>query len=271
MSYGQNMMKNFKWDPEDYKKHSKSQQKWAQELVEKLHLKGNETLLDIGCGDGKVTHEIAYYLSQGFVVGIDSSPDMIKLAKNKYSQDNIPNLQFMEMDARKLTFNNEFDIVFSNATLHWVKDHLKVLEGILRALKKNGRALLQMGGYGNAADIIQILKEMLKEPPWYHYFKNFQFPYGFYAPEEYEQWIKIVGFSKQRIELIPKDMVHQNQDGLEGWIRTTWLPYTEKIPEDKKPEFIHELASRYIKKFPPNDEGNIYIGMVRLEVDILKI
>lgn len=111
---------------------------------------------------------------------------------------------------------------------------------------------------------------MLKEHPWDQYFKNFPFPYGFYSPKEYQQWIKTTGFSKQRIELIPKDMVHQNQDGLEGWIRTTWLPYTEKISEDNKPEFVSELANRYIKKFPLDDEGNIHIGMMRLEVDILK-
>jgi len=126
----------FHWDASDYAKHSNAQQKWAKELISRINLRGSESLLDIGCGDGKITAEIASCLKAGTVVGIDNSAEMISLAKEKFPNSTHPNLSFLKQDARELSFCQEFDVIFSNAVLHWVLDHRPVLKGIYRSLKK---------------------------------------------------------------------------------------------------------------------------------------
>ena len=110
-----------RWDAEEYARNSAAQQGWAHELIEKLALSGRESVLDLGCGDGKVTAEIARRAAGGRVVGIDSSEDMVSLARRSFPESRHPNLRFQHGDARALRLDAEFDIVFSNSTLHWVR------------------------------------------------------------------------------------------------------------------------------------------------------
>jgi trans-aconitate 2-methyltransferase len=261
---------NYSWDAKDYAKNSLNQLRWAKELIPKLKLQGNEALLDIGCGDGKITAELAGCLPKGKAVGIDSSPQMIKLAQTTFTQKDYPNLDFQVMDARKLTFDQEFEVVFSNAALHWIVDQKKVIQGVQRSLKPQGRLVVQMAGKGNAQDIIGILNNMLTESTWKKYFDDFKFPYGFFGLEEYQSFLDEAGLKPKRIELFPKDMKHYGQDGLTGWIRTTWLPYTERLPIDKRDEFVKEIARRYLKNHPTEPDGTIHLCMIRLEVEAYK-
>jgi trans-aconitate methyltransferase len=231
---------------------------------------GSERVLDLGCGDGKVTAEISRCLQSGRVVGIDSSTDMIRFACRHFPQDTCPNLSFAEMDVRDLNFEEEFDVVFSNAALHWVLDHRPVLAGIRRALCPGGRLLIQMGDKGNAANAFRAFDALIQEPRWGQYFTDFSFPFGFFSDEEYASWIEEAGFVPVRTELIPKIMVHKTRDDFAGWIRTTWLPYLERIPEPLQPEFIDSLIDRYLLMYPANSHGEITLGMVRLEAEAKK-
>ena len=119
--------KQYSWDAEDYAQNSSAQQGWAEELMKKLDLQGYEAVLDIGCGDGRITAELADLLPEGEVLGIDSSADMLDLAREKFSWSTHPNLSFQQRDARDLTSEAEFDVIFSSAALHWVSDHRPVL------------------------------------------------------------------------------------------------------------------------------------------------
>lgn len=264
-------MSTYYWNASDYAKNSSQQQQWARELISKLNLRGNERLLDIGCGDGKITAEIASCLPDGQVIGVDNSDEMINLARNRYSSQTYSNLHFRVEDANRLPFCNEFDVVFSNAALHWVLDHLPVLQGIARSLKHEGKILLQMGGKGNAADVISILDDMILSKEWAMYFDGFGFPYGFYGPDDYRGWLDNVGLKPIRVELIPKDMIHQGRTGFSSWIRTTWLPYTQRLPESRREDFIGELVDAYTLEFPEDDRGFIHVRMIRLEVEALKL
>ncbi len=104
----------YQWNADEYAIHSAPQQKWAKELIGKLKLIGNEWLLDIGSGDGKIAAEIASHLKNGKVVGIDNSEEMISLATKKFPATGYSNLSFQKQDAKALSFCQEFDIVFSN-------------------------------------------------------------------------------------------------------------------------------------------------------------
>lgn len=263
-------MNTYNWNAKDYEKSSQAQQKWAEELIEKLRLKGTEDVLDLGCGEGKVTVKIAQQLEKGSVIGIDSASSMIKLATKKYPQSKYPNLSFQVMDARSLLFEKCFDVVFSNAALHWVKNHKPVVEGIYKSLKPGGRILLQMGGEGNAKGILSVLENIQSDSEWQSYFNNFEFPYGFLGIEEYKELLLDSDFCIKRVELIPKDMEHKGKLGLEGWIRTTWLPYTERIPKDKRDRFIESVSTKYIERAPIDSDGKVHVAMVRLEIDAEK-
>lgn len=263
-------MSRYNWNAKDYQINSQGQQKWARELIAKLNLKGTENVLDLGCGDGKVTVEIANLLPDGSVVGIDNSKAMLELATELYPSNTHPNVSFQIMDACHLSFEECFDVVFSNAALHWVKNHETVVNGIFTSLKTGGKILLQMGGKGNASEILSVLEEIQSHPEWQPYFDHFEFPYGFFGTEEYEQLLLNSGFEIKHIELIPKDMEHVGKSGLEGWIRTTWLPYTEQVPLEKRDQFIGQISTKYLERVPMDGEGKVHVSMVRLEVEARK-
>ena len=261
----------FTWNAADYHKSSPAQHQWAKELIAKLGLSGNERVLDIGCGDGKVTAEIARNLPGGTVTGVDSSPEMIQFARDHFPQREYPNLSFLQGDARALQFSEEFDVVYSNAALHWIPDHKPVLAGIARSLRPKGRMLIQMGGRGNADQIFIVLGSIMKNPAWSQYFLGFSFTYGFFTDAQYRVWLAKAGFEECRVELIPKDMTYASREDFAAWIRTTWLPWMARLPEGERSGFVDALIDEYLMKYPADAVGMIHIRMVRLEAEAKKI
>ncbi len=250
------------WNAKDYAKYSKAQEVWAKELITKLELKGDENILDLGCGDGKVTALLSTS-TDGKIVGVDKSEAMVALAKTSYSD-----IEFMVMDATELTFEKQFDIVFSNAVLHWVHNHEAVLRGIKKALKPNGKILLQFGGYGNAKAILNIMESFI-DKNYAKYFANFEFPYNFPHNDTYTKLLEKVGFRDINARLIPKDMAHENIDAFKGWIRTTWFPYTDCLPKSMREEFIDGLVKEYLKISPLDEKGKVHVEMIRLEIEAI--
>ncbi|MBI2302636.1 MAG: methyltransferase domain-containing protein [Armatimonadetes bacterium] len=256
-----------RWDPVDYQRHSSAQLGWARELIAKLRLRGDERVLDVGCGDGRVTAELALQVPRGEVVGIDSSGEMVVYAAATFPPERWPNLSFRVMDARAMTFEAEFDRVFSNAVLHWLVDHRAALAGIARALRPGGWCLLQMGARGNAAGVQAAVDELVREPAWSAHFEGMGEVYGFHGPAEYRAWLAEAGLAPRRVELVAKDMAHDGPDGLAGWFRTTWLPYTHRVPGARREAFIAAVVERYLAGHPVDAEGRTHVGMVRLEVE----
>jgi trans-aconitate methyltransferase len=253
------------WNPHDYAKNSKAQLQWAREIRSRLTLNGSESVLDVGCGDGKITADFAEALPHGQVIGIDRSPEMIAYANETYSTQS--NLSFACVDARALTFSNQFDLIFSNAVLHWVDDHPAFLNGASRALKPNGRLITSCGGAGDASDILAAFAETVSRAPWRTYFPTFHNPYYFYGTSEYETWLKAAGLSIARLELVPKDMTHSGESGLAGWLRTAWMPFTHAVPEAERDHFVTTVTQTYLAKFPLDSDGQAHVRMVQLEVE----
>ncbi|MFZ3148417.1 MAG: methyltransferase domain-containing protein [Methanothrix sp.] len=257
-----------KWDPADYLKSSSAQYNWAMALIAGLKLHGDERILDIGCGDGRITAHLAGLVPNGSVLGVDLSPEMICFAADQHG--NHLNLSFQVADASELHFSEKFDLVVSFACLHWIKDHLSVLKSVQQSLVPGGRFLMQCGGRGNAARILDLTGDLTTSPLWEEYFSGFSFPYNFYGPEEYGTWLAEAGLRPLRAELVAKDMIHQGQEGLEGIIRNTWLPYTERLPVHLRDEFVKEIAGRYLERYPLDENGQAHVQMMRLEVEAEK-
>ncbi|MBI5402423.1 MAG: methyltransferase domain-containing protein [Ignavibacteriae bacterium] len=260
----------FIWNPEDYAEHSSAQYKWGKELLDVLSLNGTERLLDIGCGDGKITELISKKLKSGKVVGIDSSKDMIRFARHKYTNDKFENLSFELKDACNLGFKEEFDVVYSNAALHWIKDQECVLNESFKSLKKGGKILLQMGGKGNLEEMISIITNTLKGGKWNQYFNDFENPFYFYSDLEYSSFLNKTYFHIDNVELIPRIMTHDNVNSLAGWIRTTWHPFLNRVPQNLKMELINDIVNAFLMKYPLDSDGRTNIKMVRLQVQAHK-
>lgn len=263
-------MHRYHWNAEDYRQHSAAQQQWGRVLIAKLKLTGSETVLDVGCGDGKVTAEIANQLPHGRVIGIDNSAAMIALANREYPSNRFPNLSFQPMDAREVTFDGQFDVVFSNAVLHWIDDHRPVLSGMFQSLKPGGKILLQMGAKNGLPHYMAALQSVLALPQWCDYFTEFPCPYGFKSLDDYQGWLPAAGFAIKRLELIETYAVHQNVEAFKGWIRTTWLPYTERVPEQQRTAFVDAMVEQYLASRPADVDGRVSVLMIRLEVDAEK-
>jgi trans-aconitate methyltransferase len=340
MSRSSLQTKSAKWNPADYAANSVVQQTWARELIARLKLRGEERILDVGCGDGKVTAEIAQAVPRGFVLGIDASAEMIGFARKVFPTSQISNLTFQICDARKIeapklfqhsvperrsptrrisagvqasaclgdTLKRElqragsetgapFDIIFSNAALHWVDDHQAILRGMAAVLKPGGRLIVSCGGKGNAQDVFVALRPEMRLKRWREFFRGMPTPYFFHAPGDYEKWLAKFGFKINALKLAPKDATYAGADGFAAWLRTTWLPYVQRVPENvaqasclcvsgakeqltgKMPvplpsprkEFIASVTQRYVTKHPPDADGNVHVRMVRLEIDAVKI
>ncbi len=254
----------YEWDPADYRAHSSTQNALAMEVVDALGLRGDEDVLDIGCGDGRVTVELARRVPEGTVLGIDTSRAMIDLAR---AQESLPgNLRFERGDASSLGFADAFDVVFSNSALHWVHYHVPVVHGIARALRRGGRFALRMGGRGTAHQVVAAFDGLIAEPEWRGHFGGFSFPYGFHGPEDYVCWLRNAGLEPSRVELVPRTAEH-TCESFAGWIRTSWLPYTQRVPDDRRDEFLDEFLSRYLNENPNSTTERFRVDMTRLDVE----
>ena len=175
------------------------------------------------------------------------------------------------MDARKLTFQSEFDMVFSNAALHWIVDQKAVLAGVQRSLKPGGRLLFQMAGKGNAKDILRHNKRTMADVSRGKNFSKMTFPYGFYDPEEYKAFLEQAGLLAERVELFPKDMKFKGAEGLAGWVRTTWLPFTDRSSRQSLNQNSSKpIVNRYLEKHPADADGTVHVGMMRIEAEAYK-
>jgi trans-aconitate 2-methyltransferase len=209
----------------------------AKGVVELLAAKPGERILDLGCGTGTLTAEIAGSRAQ--IVGVDRSPEMIDQARKKF-----PELHFEVCDARSLKFSAQFDAVFSNAALHWIPEAARVVEGVSRALKPGGRFVAEFGGKGNVSNVVAALETALTQlgvspagaDIWYY-------P----SIPEYATLLEQHGLEVNEAVLFQRPTkLEDGERGLATWITMFCGSYLERVPESKRDEFVRaaENAAR---------------------------
>ncbi len=127
-----------------------------------------------------------------------------------------------------------------------------------------------MAGKGNALAILGLFDMLRAMPQWKKYFDNFTFPYAFLDSTEYRTLLEETGLKAVRVEVLPRDMTFRDVEGLAGWIRTTWLPYTQRVPEQMRDGFVKEIVTRYLVDHAADNADVIHLAMVRLEIDAVK-
>jgi trans-aconitate methyltransferase len=234
-------------------------------VIERLRLDGCERVLDIGCGDGKVTAEIAARLPRGSVLGIDKSVEMIALAAKTWTDRR--NLSFRAIDAQALGLDDRFDVGFSNAALHWVPDLRAVLSRLATLIAPGGRVFLSMGGRGTGALVLASVDRLSRVDRWSGFLRAARPPYRFRGPDEVEPLLTDTGFRPVRVELIAKPLRLADKTALTGWLRTTWMWTTEPLPEELRPEFLGVLTDEVEPGCGRAEDGALLLPMVNLEVE----
>ena len=233
-----------------YERVSSHQREWGMKLISELDLQGTERVLDLGCGDGFLTAQIADRLLNGEVAGIDASQGMIEATRGKERQ----NLRFILMDIDQIDFRGEFDVVFSNAALHWVKDHERLPANVFNALRAGGRARFNFGGYGNCPRLFRVLREAMALGRFDKYFSRFEWPWCMPTVAEYEQLVRTAGFSPVRVWGDNIENFFTHADAMIGWLEQPCLvPFLAVIAEPDKKSFRDFTTARMLEENRQSD------------------
>jgi trans-aconitate 2-methyltransferase len=235
----------FEFDGDKYAGASAHQKEWGQRIIGELGLKGNERILDLGCGDGALTARMADLVPQGSVLGIDYSRGMIDAAvKNKRD-----NLSFLLKDINALDFINEFDLVFSNAVLHWIKDHDRLLKSIRASLKKNGIIRFNFGSEGNCIHFIKVIRQAMELPRFSGYFVNFEWPWYMPGVAEYQTILDRYPFQDVKLWGENADRYFPDIEAMVKWVdQPSLVPFLQFVEPSVKQEIRDFVVKRMIEE-----------------------
>ena len=222
----------------------------AQEVLALLDLNGSERVLDVGCGEGKITAEIASRVARGSVVGVDPSHDMIEFAEKHFTLSRssgglIRNLRFEVADARHLSFKNEFDLAVSFNALHWIPEQDAALRSIYSALIPGGRAQFRLVTAGARQSLESVVEETRTAPEWKAYFKNFQDPYLRLTPDEYVAVAERNGFRVLRVNTQDHSWDFGSRAAFAGYSAVGLVAWTDRLPAAERAKFIDDVLDRY--------------------------
>jgi trans-aconitate methyltransferase len=233
------------WIASDYSQQSSLQKAMADEVLAKLSLQGDERVLDVGCGDGKITAAVAARLPSGSALGVDPSRDMIAFASKQFGPPAHANVRFEVADARHLPYTNEFDLVLSFNALHWVPEQEAALGAIRAALAPNGRALLRFVPEGPRKCLEDVIEEVRREPSWSACFGGFQKPYAHFTPEEYRAMAEKNGFRVARLTVEDKAWDFRTREAFTAFAQATFVEWTRRLSQEKCRAFIASVLDQY--------------------------
>jgi len=221
-----------KWDAGLYDDKHSFVWKLAAATLELLDAKPGERILDLGCGTGHLTAQIAE--AGANVLGVDRSPEMIHQARLKY-----PSLRFEVMDAREIALDGNFDAVFSNATLHWIKEPRQVIAGIKKSLRPGGRFVAEFGGKGNTAELLKAVQHA-----WQKLGLTGPAPHPWYYPSlaEYAGLLEEYGFEVTHATLFDRPTpLDDGERGLRNWLEMFGSAFAEGLPEATRKSLLAEI------------------------------
>lgn len=232
------------WDGDRYADVSALQRMVAEVSIRGLHLAGDERLLDVGCGDGFITMQLAERLPTGSVVGVDASRRMIDKALTRVPADQL-RVQFHVDDALALPFDHDFDIAVSFNALHWVHDQTAALQGIARSLDDGGRAVIQIVCATEHRSIEDVATEVATGPRWGEYFVDYKPPYFHVAPESFREFAATAGFTVADMEIQNLQWQFDSPEAFSQWFAVGATDWTDRLPGADVESFVGDVIDRY--------------------------
>jgi trans-aconitate 2-methyltransferase len=241
------------WDGATYDRISQTMEKLGLEVLDRLELRGDEAVLDAGCGSGRITQALIERLPRGRVIAIDESPSMIAAARERLG----PDADLRLSDLLELELEEPVDAILSTATFHWIKDHERLFARLHAALRPGGRLLAQCGGEGNIDVLRGRAREVLAREPYAKHFVGWQAPWNYAGPEITRERLLAAGFEKAECWLQPAP---REPEDPRAFLSTIVLgPHVQQLPQELREPFMDEVLATLGEP--------VVVDYVRLNID----
>lgn len=225
------------WDAASYQRVSVPHEEWARSVLDRLELDGDETVLDAGCGSGRVTALLIERLPEGRVLAVDGSPSMVEKVRDVLR----PQDEARVSDLVELELEGTVDAIFSSAVFHWVLDHDALFAALHRALRPGGRFAAQCGGAGNIDRLREVTRTVQEREPYATHFDGFEEPWNYAGAEETEERLARAGFTEARAWLQPWRIVPPSPA---EFLATVCLgPHMDRLPEALREPFVADVLA----------------------------
>jgi trans-aconitate 2-methyltransferase len=226
------------WDASTYERVSNPQVEWARAVLGRLSLEGDETVLDAGCGTGRVTRLLLERLPRGHVIAVDSAPSMVETAREALGE----RATVILSDLAELELDQPVDAAFSNAVFHWIPDHDRLFAALHAAMRPAAPLVAQCGGRGNVERFHDTVKEVATEAPFAEHFAGWGGPWNYAGPEETAARLERAGFEEVEAWLEPWPITPPEP---REYMRSVCLGHhLERLPEDLRAAFTDAVAER---------------------------
>jgi trans-aconitate 2-methyltransferase len=251
------------WDASEYEAVSAPQTGWGADFLEifleRRGLRGDEAVVDAGCGTGRVTELLLRHLPEGTVLAVDASEAMLGAARERFAGD--PRARVERQDILELEVEEPVDVIFSTATFHWIKDHERLFERLARVLKPGGRLAAQCGGRGNIARTLAAIEQVMGEDRFEEYFVDWEVTWYFADPETTRARLEAAGFEEVETWLHEESTEFGSVEELARFLKTVVLrPHLAVLPEAERDPFAAAVAGRLAGL------GSLVVDYVRLNV-----
>jgi trans-aconitate methyltransferase len=262
-------MKKHIWHAESYHHNSTIQYAAATEVLQYCKIAQDDKILDVGCGEGKITAEFAQRLPKGSVLGIDISPEMISFAEQKFSPNKYSNLRFLIGDCQQLNYQEDFSLIFSSFALQWIKDLNVFFKNAHKGLVKSGHLVITVP-LGISDELEVAIEETIRLPEWAQYFENFTRSWWFHKPDEYERTLCANQFKPVYFNVVSQARIFESRNCFEKYV-IQWLPYLQHLPTNLKHEFFNQIINKYLDFDVCLQGGSIRFQFNRIDIVACKV
>ena len=258
--------KTLNWDAKLYQNSSSLQFELGLMGIKKLNPKGSEKILEIGCGNAMLTIELAKRNMSGVITAVEISEDMIDQAKVNIANYGISNIEIIHGDAIQITYQDEFDAIFSNSAIHWIKNLELMYEKLFNALKKDGRILIQTG-LKSINSTVKTIYKLVTLKKYRSALKDFKNPWRYLTFEETNELLKSLSFKNINIEEYNHLVKYKTEEGMLNYFKSAALvPFLTILPDDLKDEFLEDFRQIYLTF----NEKRLDVEMKRLFISAKK-
>ena len=235
------------WDAGEYEVVSAPQTSWGTNFLkvflERRGLRGDEAVLDAGCGTGRVTELLLRHLPEGTVLAVDGSGAMVEAARRRFAGER--RVRVERQDLLSLEVEAPVDVIFSTATFHWIKDHDRLFGRLARALKPGGQLAAQCGGEGNISRATSAVEEVVREKRFSKYFEDFSDDKYYADPESTTQRLRAAGFEDTEVWIHDESTSFGSVEELARFLGTVVLGgHVKRLPEEERGPFVFAVAEK---------------------------
>ncbi len=241
------------WDASAYFRLSNPHVVWGQSVLDRLPLQGDETVLDAGCGAGRVTADLLQRLPAGQVIALDISANMLAEARERLVPVFGDRVTFIQADLQEFRLDEPVDAIFSTAALHWVLDHPRLFSSLFAALKPGGHLVAQCGGGPNIASVLERAAALMESEPYAPYFAGWPGPWEFASAEVTAERLREAGFIDIETSLESRPTLLPDAEEYRDYLATIICgSHLDRLPDERLREaFVETLTAQSTADDPP--------------------